>query len=64
MYIGERFNLEVQELKDNSERKDLDEIVFNPYPTLYIIDFVGVIPKFQNSILKILEEPPASAFFV
>ena len=63
-YMGERFNLEVQELKDNSERKDLDEIVFNPYPTLYIIDFVGVIPKFQNSILKILEEPPASSFFV
>ena len=30
-YMGERFNLEVQELKDNSERKDLDEIFFNPY---------------------------------
>ena len=63
-YIGEKLNLEVQELKDNSERKDLDELVSNPHPALYIIDFVGVIPKFQNSILKMLEEPPSNSFFV
>ena len=63
-YIGNKFNLEIIELKDNDDRKDVDDIQFKPYPCLYVVDFVGVIPKFQNSILKVLEEPPAGAFLI
>ena len=60
--VGEKFGLEVVELTSNEDRKDIDEIQLKPFPCLYIIDITNVIPKFQNSILKILEEPPAGAF--
>lgn len=63
-YIGNKFGLEVVELSNNADRKDIDDIQFNPYPSLYIIDLSNVILKFQNSILKILEEPPVGAFLV
>ena len=62
--IGDALGLEVVELNSNAERKDVDTIQTKPYPCLYVIDITDVIPKFQNSILKILEEPPAGAFII
>ena len=63
-YIAEKFNLELVELTTNEDRKDIDSIVFNPSPSLYVVDLTAVLPKFQNSMLKILEEPPDNVFFV
>ena len=63
-YIAEKFNLELVELTTNEDRKDIDSIVFNPSPSLYVVDLTTVLPKFQNSMLKILEEPPDNVFFV
>ena len=63
-YIAEKFNLELVELTTNEGRKDIDSIVFNPSPSLYVVDLTTVLPKFQNSMLKILEEPPSNVFFV
>lgn len=63
-YIAEKFNLELVELTTNEDRKDIDSIVFNPSPSLYVVDLTAVLPKFQNSMLKILEEPPDNGFFV
>lgn len=63
-YIAEKFNLELVELVTNDDRKDIDGIVFNPNPSLYVVDLSNVLPKFQNSMLKILEEPPSNVFFV
>ena len=62
--IGNKFGIEIVELNDNSDRKDIETIQLKPYPCLYIIDLSEVIPKFQNSMLKILEEPPAGAFLI
>ena len=63
-YIAEKFNLELVKLTTNEGRKDIDSIVFNPSPSLYVVDLTTVLPKFQNSMLKILEEPPSNVFFV
>lgn len=63
-YISNKFGLELIELTTNAERKDIDCIVFNTSPSLYVVDLSGVLQKFQNSLLKILEEPPHNIFFV
>ena len=63
-YVAEHLGLEYCELLTNADRKDIDDIQFKPYPCLYVVDLTNIILKYQNSILKILEEPPTGAFFI
>ena len=62
--IAQKLNMEIIVLDNKLESEDIDEIVNRPYPTLYVIDSTGVSPKFQNSLLKNIEEPSVGSYFI
>lgn len=62
--IADKFNIDLVNLNSTSDKDDFDEIQFRPYPCLYVIDLTSTLMKYQNSILKLLEEPPQNAFII
>lgn len=42
----------------------IDEIYLKPTPCIYLIDITKLVDAKQNSILKLIEEPPNSAFII
>lgn len=63
-YIANKFGLEMSELDNKITVDDVENILQNSTPTLYFVDLEGTLPKVQNTLLKILEEPPENALFV
>ena len=63
-YIAGKFGLDLQLLDNNIKQEDIENILFNPNPCLYIVELDNAIPKFQNTILKLVEEPTAGVFVV
>lgn len=63
-YIANKFGLEFSILSNNINNEDVENILFKPYPCLYIVELDNAIPKFQNTILKLIEEPTAGVFII
>lgn len=63
-YIANKFNLELNKLDNNIKQEDIDNIISKPYPCLYVVELDNAIPKFQNTILKLIEEPTAGVFII
>lgn len=63
-YITNKFGLELNKLDNNVKQEDIDNILAKPYPCLYVVELDNAIPKFQNTILKLIEEPTAGVFVI
>ena len=63
-YIADKFGLEFSTLSNNINNEDVENILLKPYPCLYIVELDNAIPKFQNTILKLIEEPTAGVFII
>lgn len=62
--IAQHLNIEMIVLNNKLEKESIEEIIGRPYPTLYIIEATGISAKFQNSLLKTLEEPFNGSYFI
>lgn len=63
-YISTHLKLELKELNSKINDEDIEIIISKPYPIIYFINMEGVFPKFQNTILKLIEEPPIGKYFI
>ena len=63
-FIAQHLNIEMVMLDSKLEKEDIEEIINRPYPTLYIIEATNLSTKFQNSLLKTLEEPFTGSYFI
>ena len=63
-YIAEYLQLELNELGNNISDEDVTDIILDPSPCVYFVDLNNAISKTQNTLLKLIEEPPRGVFIV
>lgn len=63
-YIGNKFNLEIEDISDTLTLETIDNIVHRTFPKIYVIDSKKLTIKNENVILKFLEEPLKNSFIV
>ena len=63
-YIGDKFNLEIEDISNNLTLEYIDTINQRVSPMIYIIDSKDLTVKNENVILKFLEEPLKNALVV
>ena len=60
--LADKHHVEVEDISDKLSFDDIMDIYSNPEPKFYIIDFISMDNRksvsVQNSLLKLLEEPP------
>lgn len=61
-YISKKLNLEIIDITDNLSLEFITAIYERSVPALYMINTLKITEKDQNTILKLLEEPPINAF--
>lgn len=59
-YITSKFNIESSELDTST----IDDIYLQVNPHFYIVDINNITPKEQESLLKLVEEPPKNIFII
>lgn len=59
-YIISKFNIESSKL----DASTIDDIYLQVNPHFYIVDINNVTPKEQESLLKLVEEPPKNIFII
>ena len=60
--LGERYKITVVDISDVINSDSIECIYSIVTPTLYIIDTLQLTEKNQNTLLKVLEEPPQYAY--
>ena len=63
-YISTYLEIDSELIDSKLNIADIEDIFNRPYPTLYIIDTTNLSDKAQNSLLKIIEEPPVGSYFI
>lgn len=63
-YIGDKFQLEIEDISDILTLETIDMITTRVSPKIYLIEGSKLTPKNENVILKFLEEPLKNAFIV
>ena len=63
-YIGNKFNLDIEDISDNISVDVIDKITLSGSPKIYLIDVAKLTTKNENVILKFLEEPLKSAYII
>lgn len=63
-YIADKLKLPIITLDDKINDEKVEEIMFNPFPTLYIINIDDMLLKTQNTILKLVEEPLKNTYII
>ena len=63
-YIAEYLDVPIEELDNKLNQDEVLRIIDNVDPCVYVVDLDNALPKTQNTLLKLLEEPPATAKFV
>ena len=63
-YISDYLQLDLNELGNNISDDDVTNIILNPSPCVYFVDLNNAISKTQNTLLKLIEEPPRGVFII
>ena len=63
-YIAGHLDVPIEELDNKLNQDEVLRIIDNVDPCVYVVDLDNALPKTQNTLLKLLEEPPATAKFV
>jgi replication-associated recombination protein RarA len=63
-YITERLELDYVEIEESVSSTDIEDFLYRTINTLYVIDLTRFSEKQQNTVLKAVEEPSKSAYFV
>ena len=63
-YLAWSHQLDLKELDNRVTDEAVEEILMWPNPRLYIVDLDQALPKLQNTLLKLIEEPPVGAYIV
>lgn len=63
-YLAWSHQLDLKELDNKVTDEAVEEILMWPNPRLYIVDLDQALPKLQNTLLKLIEEPPVGAYIV
>lgn len=63
-YLAWSHQLDLKELDNKITDGAIEEILTWPNPRLYLVDLDQALPKLQNTLLKLIEEPPVGAYIV
>lgn len=63
-YISMHLGVEIKTIDNKITAEDVENIMLRPYPCIYLIELDSMLPKAQNSLLKLIEEPLAGTFIL
>lgn len=62
--IATKLSLEIQDISDCISEELIESLYLTPVRKLYLVEVVRVLEKWQNALLKMLEEPPQGSTVV
>jgi replication-associated recombination protein RarA len=63
-YVAEQFKLDFVEIEESVSAQELEEYMHKTIDTLYLVNLNKFTEKQQNSLLKSIEEPSKSMYFI
>lgn len=63
-YIEAHLGIELKRLDSKLSDEIIENILGVPYPVVYTIELDNMLPKYQNTLLKLIEEPPIGKYFI